>query len=360
MQRAGQQVGQAQSRRQQSERNLIFQEQALGTEAQVAGQLGGVSADVAPYIGRYTLNVQGAQFAPDKLQNDLTIVNDFMQQAEDAARAGDFRAASQFRAQAEQATSGQAGYYGLNLDPANIRALFNFDVSPEEQGRSALGSPMARTLGALVKQGREFLDPESETSLRYKRSLTEGAERAIASESRQAQRAQRDIGLQYGAGRSAMQERSIAARTQEAFARERAQVYTTANAQFEQFSRKFAASSVQLGQAWLQNQGGIREQYQGAMDQLTSTAVNVSIEASRRHAVFSARSGARAAASKAAQRARIIAIGTAVLGGAAGFMAAGAGLMGGASGMAGATIGASGALGPAMTAASKLEIGVDY
>jgi len=349
-------VEQARERREDAELVLAEGERLLGTDAQIAGELEG--ADLAPYTGRYEFtpgfrnllaipsgrkSIIGTKFEADQIataEAGLNKVNDLMAQAEEAARAGDFEGAEKFRQQAE-AFANEKGISilgGQGRD--NLANIITFAPNIQDQAAANLSNPMAQTVGKLVKQGGEFLDPDSETSKRFKESLTEGAIeqidfgersalRGVVQERRQAERQFRDIGLSRGAGRSPYSERAVSARLGERFAvtqadireqaaAERAGVISEANQVFEQFSREFARNSAAFGQAFLQNQAGIREQFQGAMDQLTAASIGALdqfISASQRSSELNRALGEQQREIKQAQNSAIgsLAIGGALL-----------------------------------------------
>jgi len=347
-------VEQARDRREDAELILAEQERLLGTDAQIAGELEG--ADLAPYTGRYEFtpgfrsllavpsgrkSIIGTKFEADQVamaEAGLNKVNDLMAQAEEAARAGDFEGAEKFRQQAETTVNEQSILFAGGR--GNLESIITFAPNIQDQAAAGLSSPMAQTVGELVKQGGEFLDPDSETSKRFKESLTEGAIeqidfgersalRGVVQERRQAERQFRDIGLSRGAGRSPYSERAVSARLGERFAvtqadireqaaAERAGVISEANQVFEQFSREFARNSAAFGQAFLQNQAGIREQFQGAMDQLTAASIGALdqfISASQRSSELNRALGEQQREIKQAQNSAIgsLAIGGALL-----------------------------------------------
>jgi len=269
-----------------------------------------------------------------------------MTQAQAAAESGDFALAEKLRQEA------QSKEHVRNSFGVPTSGLFYLGPGDQDLAAKAqLSGPMARTVGGLVKQGREFLDPRSETSQRFKESLTQGpieqvdlgerrAERTIAGEQRQFQRTSRDIGLSRGAARNFMAERSILARAGERFATaradvheqaaaERAQIFGDAARTFETFSRQFAADTAKFGQAFLQNQGGIREQFQGAVDQLQLAGVKLADAFAARHEDLYKAEAARGQAKQAARRELFTKIATVGLGlatGGIGALATGAGL----------------------------------
>jgi hypothetical protein len=386
---AAAQQREAVERRQGAEQLLRRQEAMLGSEAQLEGF--DVDPRMAQYTQRYQLDteVQSALASHRRsiragLGTEATgarfeQLNQIMDQAQAAAQAGNFEEAEKLRLKAKGMET-IANAPGIST--AGLFSLTGGDVGMEAE--AGLASPMARTVGGLVAQGREFLDPESATSLRYKEALTGGAleqvglgerraERAIAGEERKFQRGMRDIGLARGAGRGWMGELSIAARASERFgtaladvheqaAAERATILGEAALQFETYSREFAQSSAEFGQRWLQNQGGIREEFQGAVDRLKMSGVELANQMAGRHAELYKMEVGRADAKKAARKKQMMQLGGLALGvlaGPLGGMALGAlgsALGAGASAAAGAgstatSLAAGGAVGTANLAA---------
>lgn len=346
---AQEQVRRSSRRRRTQERNLRIQERLLGTEEQVEGDLDSVSEAEVPYIGRYQVNEQNVRVLDPYNEGGLGIVqgnaqkaNQLLEQAQQAAREGDVEQAERLKAQADEQLF--QGIRGPGVSDESLRTAYTFREDPIELARSQLDSPLARQTGELVKQGREFLDPESETSTRFKRSLTTNAQRSIAAEERDSLRRSRDIGLSRGAGRNPYNERAVDARTRERFASERAAVETEAARFFEDFSRRFSQQTVQLGQAFLQNQGGIRNEFQSSLDALSTTSSQLANAAADRFEAARARDEAREDSRTEFQR-ELIGTGVGVLTSAIG--AAIGGSVGGVQGaQVGSSVGGGGAQGP--------------
>lgn len=338
---------QARQARQQREEILRQQESLLGTEAQREGFDGEYSSEVTPYTGRYSLDdpllstitagrwgykglLGGTLDQAFGTTRDFGSYNEYagsvvqeanslMEQAQSAAQSGDFTQAQALREQAQgMIDTGLRGLGGLSA------SAVTFAENEEYAARAQLSSPMAQTVGEVVFQGREFLDPESDTSQRFRRSLTEEAERAITTETRQAARSMRDLSLGRGAARSAMAERAFAERTAEDAARARADVYSQASQFFETYSRDFAINSVGFAQAYLQNQAGIRDSFVSSITSLQTQASSFATGLAQLHAQFAAEDAAADAARKDYQRQALMAVGSIVLGaitgGIAGFL----------------------------------------
>ena len=284
------QLNTGERRRVAAEEQLRIGERLLGTDAQVEGNLGGPSEAEVPFIQRYQLNSALADAveanslgtkAGGSLQNDVNEANKILERAQAAAASGDLEGANQLRAEAQQYLDGQIR--GLGARNAGAAAnLFALVTDPDLAARSQLSSPLAQTAGTLVRQGREFLDPNSETSLRYKASLTTNAQRSITASERGALRRGRDLGLARGAARNAYADRAFDQRVREGSAFQRAQVETEAARAFEDFSRGFAERTAAFGQAFLANQSGIREQFQSSLDALLTSSAQLSNAAADR------------------------------------------------------------------------------
>lgn len=147
---------------------------------------------------------------------------------------------------------------------------------------------MGMTTGEIVRQGREFLDPNSETSERFISSLRDPALEAlelservalrdIEAEERGVSRSARDIALGRSGGRNpyaALQAETRAremlqsehAQVRETFGAARANIVATAQQSFETFSRAFAMDAVAFGQSWLE--GDLALDFQASVDNL--------------------------------------------------------------------------------------------
>lgn len=279
---AQEELRQAESGYQTAEQTRSLLESYLGQEGQVSGtgQFGAYDdPTLNPYTQRYALDQQYAQetiqnlrglrhnrdpftsgydqfrggiSATDYWKGFETQANDLMQQAEDAARAGNFEEADRLKKQAQDLIGG--------LGPRAQRG-YNLTTDARTAALQKAGSAQGRIVGGLLKTARGFMDPESAESQGFRRNLTEGAERSIAAESRAAQRQIRDLGMVRGAGRSATAQQAIASRSAEEFAAERAQVHTQANEFFQTFRLSFAKDAVQTAQDWVNNASGVRDAY---------------------------------------------------------------------------------------------------
>lgn len=335
-------VREREQEREQAQTTVADILQHLGTPEQRAGQLVNVPADALKFYGQFTLDeavTSGflkhgkSKDIPDILKGNLGIANRILGEAKDAYEAGDFELAESLYQDALNARldpRGRQKGWRPFADTSPIEAAFGFSTPTSLESASLLSTPSARTVGELVHQGEEFLDPESETSQRFKEALTEGgldaidaseqaalaqitaaeevARRNLAAERRGAGRLIDDIGASQGAARNLTAEAHVAARTAERFGAERANIALEAGAAraeavgeagvargeliaasdryFEEFSRSFAANTVAFAQAWAEGQPGVNEQFQNAMDNLTTAAATFANEAATRFADF--------------------------------------------------------------------------
>jgi len=312
---------QAEARRAGAEQTLQAGERLLGTGAQVSGDLfegTGVSAAEAPYVGRYVLDEGAALQSLSKrrlpeLQAGMKDANDLLDRAQELARVGNTQGAEELRAQAEGALlaklGGGAGAYG-----SLAKNLFSLQGNPELEARAQLSSPTARTVGGMVQTGQALTDPMSDESQRIlaaiqgapvaaleqggasaKEAIDLGLEsslRSLNSGARGIQRQVRDLGASRGGAARPFQEMALSGRMMEQIEGARAQAYTNAAQSkaeieanistqkaavlaesgkwFESFRQQYATNATALAQSFLQNQGGIREQFQGALDNLAA------------------------------------------------------------------------------------------
>lgn len=150
-------------------------------------------------------------------------------------------------------------------------------------------NPQRSTVSEVVRQGREFMDPTSETYQGTYRRLTEDAENAIrhgmeasertlAADARAAEAEMIRIGDQRGAGRNPVAQSNIRARHFERTGMHRAQIQTEgardisqirarASQWLEEYSRTFALNSVKFANEWVNMQPFVREAYVGALEE---------------------------------------------------------------------------------------------
>jgi hypothetical protein len=286
----------ATERRDQSERNLGAASQMLGTDEQIAGY--GEDSRLAEYGQRYSLDGQamsgylnshskiarqGTQLRED-YAGAISSANTLLEQAEAAAKAGDFDTAAQLKAQA-------GGGFGDRFS-----AAFKLGGGdPNAAAKGMLSSPAAQAVGSMVRDARSFQDWDSQASQQFRQNMVQPQERAIAASAEAAQRTARDFGLQRGAGRNAAGAVAINAEMQRKFGTERAQAHAQTNQFFEQYRRSFAQDAVGFAQAWLQGEAGVREQFQGAMDNLSAMGAELFTKTASMAANFSTQAAQQSA-----------------------------------------------------------------
>jgi hypothetical protein len=185
-----------------------------------------------------------------------------------------------------------------------------------------LSSPMAMIVGETLRDARAMQDPNSETSMRFKDSLTSGAlaqidaaslnaERGIASGERTAQRGFRDNRL--AAGGNALGAAAMSARTSERFSAlaagnetqsgaARAAVHGEAAKTYEAYRREFATSSVNAAQVYMQNIPKFRDAYRAQQMQMATNAAGIMAKVG----LVQLEAGANSAAAAAQQRAALV------------------------------------------------------
>lgn len=332
---ATQQQNQAIADRQAREQQLGSMESLLGTDAQVNGTLGsGGDSNLNPYLGRYSLDTGGLQSVyagktakqratfEARYNANLGTANGLLDQAEQAARAGDFNQAAQLRSQAQIAltkTDGSKQYFGPVVNTDQIQSLFKMGgMDPSVLAQQQLNSPLAQLAGRQVQEARQFMDWDSEASVRQRQLLGEEGERAIGATERGALRSARNSRMQGGAADTPYASRMLDERTRQQAGFDRANLHAQVNSAFLDFSRQYARNTTGFAQAFLQNEPGIREQYQGALDNLRLNLSNLATHFSDQYQSFEenylARKFADNAATVAYHRSMMAAI-TGMLGG---------------------------------------------
>ncbi len=236
------------------------------------------------------------------LQEQMGKGNELLDQAEEAARQGNPEEASRLRSEAEtmMESSKFGGFHSAELNRAWGLAAVDEGLAARER----MASPMAQTAGQIVKEGREILDPESATSQRFMRSLTEGGERAIAASSRGMERQARTAALGAGGARRFGAEQAIAQRGQEQLATQRAQLHTQAGAAYEQYRTDFAKDAVRFGQEFVSG-SIVRDQHTQMMANLKMASAQATMQRAQSTMAYDAARQARRGASKAARTAML-------------------------------------------------------
>jgi hypothetical protein len=319
-------------------------ENILGSEGQEDIQ--NVDAADLPFTQRYSLDreylTKSTQFSPygggtvAYSEGIRDQANDLMQQAADAARAGDYDLAEQLKDKAGNLVGTQSHI---------IQPGFNLGNLPVDAARIRAGSPSGQIVGELLRQSRAMLDPESKESMEFKRQYTEPAQRGISAERREAERGLRDLGLMRGAGRSAFAEAQVGRRIGEEFAGRRADVENQASQFFQTFSKQFATDAVTGARAWVEGTAGIRDAFHNAQDLLAIESAKYFAQAAERQWTTSEKRHDEAKARAAQYQKLAIVAGGVVLGALTGGIGAAALGMGaaaiGSAAAAGASAGAS-------------------
>lgn len=233
-----------------TERGLMGAENLIGTDAQVAGTLGG-DENLLRYSQRWTFNptalnaAGGGQFDNSYLGNIAEQANLKMGEAREAYLAGDTE-----RAEALFQEASNMPYTHPGRVTNQFAGLYNQSFSLEQSGeayedalaRQLVSGPNAQNVGRLVQENTGLLDPNSDVYKRYQdelkggatRALTEGRSltldaieegkdeahgvidiareremRRVAVEADAARREVRDFGLSRGAARSAIGEAAV-------------------------------------------------------------------------------------------------------------------------------------------------------
>lgn len=239
-----------------------------------------------------------------ELANQVADVQALYNQMHQAAQAGDFDAADQFLAQAEELTQ----QYGLNeqFDPTGLQGdaagaqfrtgqVYGAVGDPLAQAEGALGSEGGMVVGQLLHRARQLQDPTSPEAQQFMSSLTQGALdtveasrvnalRAMGSAEREGTRALRDQALASGQATATVRNASLAARTSERFATlkagletdtaaKRSQIISQAGQFYQQFSVDLAKNAVGLASAWVNDQSGVRDSFRAMQMNLSSNYI---------------------------------------------------------------------------------------
>ena len=248
-----------------TERGLMGAEQLLGTDEQIAGTLGG-DENLLRYSQQWSfdptaLNAAGGNQFDNSYLNDIaTQANAVMAQARAAYEAGDQQKAEELYNQAVNMPYTHPGRV-TNQFAGIYNQSFTLNQSGEAYedalAKQLVSGPMAQQVGGLLRESRELLDPNSETTARYRDELQGGSTRALAEgraatlgaidqsvvdanraidlarqreerrvvvEGEAARREVRDLGLSRGAARSAGMESAIYGRFADTSARHLADI----------------------------------------------------------------------------------------------------------------------------------------
>jgi hypothetical protein len=290
-QRAADAAAQGQSQEQAIERQRADLENYLGSD-------GAAPPIVEGFDTYYTFTSVGSKKGQARMMGaNVQRWNTEMQRAYDLAAAGNMEEANQIKAGIE---SEYAAYQQSMTGKAGDKAAKRFGTigtstfDRNTAGRAAR-SPLAQSMSDLVKDSRALMDPESDTSRRFKDALTAGAlaetdaaqlsaERTIATQERTSRRQLRDA--QLGGTVKGGLVSALALRNSERFAAmnaevaseagaRRAQIYGEAARFYEQFKREWATNTVAAAQAYLANASGFRDNYRMMQIDLVKTIAGV-------------------------------------------------------------------------------------
>lgn len=227
---------------------------------------------------RNILGDSGAEGVQSYFRGQVDQANALLDQAEEAARGGDFTQAEELKRQANAMIEGTrmpAGFSGELFTRTG-------GLTAEERAAQSLQGPQAQIVGKMVREAEDFLDPASAATLRFKEDVTRGAldatARGAVNAQRSQQRAARDFAAQQGGGARAiasqiLQQRATATVEGEA-AFQKAQIVAKTDQFFASFSREFAANAVATAQAFINNSAGVRDQFTQALAQMQNLAAN--------------------------------------------------------------------------------------
>lgn len=210
--------------------------------------------------------------------------------------------ATEWRQEAEQlARSGDRAGAEALLDKANAVAeelksatqgrgssvyLEGSSQTAEERAAIGLDSPMARAAGQIAKEGREFLDRDSETSRRFRENLTRGAEetlqRGAARTKREAAREVRDLGRSQGGLRNVAREQAVTQAFEERLegdtAGRIAAMDQQADQYFESVRTSMARDAIGYARAFIEGSPEVRDTYVQNMAQMKFQAAGISMQ----------------------------------------------------------------------------------
>lgn len=292
--------------------------QLLGSPAQVAGT-GGFDKGGLKFYEQFAFDPTATQamhgaIKPEyqaQIDQVVSSTNTLMSQARAAYLAGDTAKADELYAQAKANPDALLKQSGLSGNAQLMSGMAWETSSPEYQeamARSMVTGPMAQQVGGLVAEAGALADKQSPTYQGYYRELVDPAsaaiaeqqtraERAITAERQGAERRVRDLGLSRGAARSATAEAATYGRFADETGRARADAASVASQQrsellagaaqyMQNFATEFRFNAPQMAQAFLQNEGGVRDAYmnrlagsQQAILQFASASAGQMVEA---------------------------------------------------------------------------------
>lgn len=225
--------------------------------------------------------LRGGQTIDQYWQTNLGNINSILDEAETAARQGDFERAEDLKAQADEI---------LGSFPAGVQEAFNLQRDIADESIAAVSNPMARIVGNKI--GRA-MDLQSRGSEEYKKTFQDltgdsieairhgvtNSERVIAAEQRTIERQVKDLSLRRGGSGNRQADAAILARAADQAAFRRAQVHSQAaiaeadilsrgKTYVETFREKYAVDAVTLGRAFISGTPGVRDEFNNILANL--------------------------------------------------------------------------------------------
>lgn len=321
----------AQAQTTASEQQRRFGEMYLGSEGQAAGA-DAYDPSVIPFTQRYSFDeatissLGGSQWGPDNImqrglwddgqgyfaahqageagagvqgyaQYTQERANTMLDDAQKAAEAGDMEKANALKAEAQALVSGSTPAR-TGPESASFTGAFYLKDNPDYVAKAQLSGPMAQTAGTIVKEGREILDRNSETSKAFRSSLTRGANLKLAAGMRGTQRAMRQMGAAGGGAYNPGQAAAQGASLVRDMSAQLAQVEAAAGQAYEQYRTQAAQNSVDFGMSFLDRQAGVRDEFNTMNNQLLMHQSDIMMQAAQLSMQFSQLADQRAQASK--------------------------------------------------------------
>lgn len=270
--------------RQSNERLLEFQQYYLGREDEAPMDITDNELD---YAGRFRTGSQATGEGWAQLR--VAGANYSMEQAQAAAKAGNFEEAEKYKQEATNAMRWEYGSEGQRHIAARTGEnplAFEYYEDPNvlrAKARSRLLSPTGQIVSDQIRRAGDFQDWNSEESVAERSRLAEGGNRALGAAERSGARNARDFALASGNATSPYAQQALRERQQERLGTEKANVELQAALKFSDFRNAFAKDTVSFANDWMKNQAGIREEYQAAMDQLRITNSNLYANQAKLH-----------------------------------------------------------------------------
>lgn len=308
-------VREAEARRKAAEQQRQELTSFLGTEAQFEDY----NRVPVEYLERYQVDFESlgplasttyfgpsgaARLTEDTAQQLADEANAILDQAQEAAAAGDFAEADRLRNEAQTRLGTLHG--AVNVGGRAYSAApfaFNRIADPRQTALARATSTEGRIVGRRLQEALELQDTESEAFQRRRdllydpvedltREGTRQAERAIAAERRAVEanlRGSAGAGL-GGAARAIGVETAQRRAAADAAANARASVYSQAaqvrsrallqvNEFMLDFADRFSRQSVELAQSWVAGTAGVRDEFNAALDNLDTVQSELAFRA---------------------------------------------------------------------------------